>query len=160
FDVVADRDAPAGDGRVLEPFAQVRDEELLHRAHGCSIARSMQSNSRSGPGSHSFSSRAGGYGVANPVARHTGASRPQNNPSWMRAANSAPKPSVRGPSCITTARPVLRTESATVSKSSGFSDRRSTTSTLQSCWSARSAALRAVATSDPYVTTVTSAPTR
>src|SRR4029079_17635335 len=68
--LITDRDVPAGDRRVFEAFTQVRDEELLHGAHGCSIARSTQSNSRSGPGSHSFSSRAGGYGVANTVARN------------------------------------------------------------------------------------------
>ena len=75
FDVVADRDVPASDRRVLKAFAQIRNQKLLHGTHGCTIARSTQSNSRSGPGSHSFSRRAGGYGVSNPVARNTGASR-------------------------------------------------------------------------------------
>ena len=60
-DVVADRDTPAGDRRILEALAEVGNEEVPHiLGHGWVIAFSTQSSNRSTPGSHSFSSRAGG----------------------------------------------------------------------------------------------------
>ena len=46
----------------------------------------------------------------------------------MVAAISAPKPQVRGASCTTTARPVLRTDSTIVSQSTGEIVRRSMSS--------------------------------
>src|SRR6185503_16336493 len=76
-DVIAHRDAPTRDRRVLQTLPQIGHQEIAYLSrtrHGRSMVRSMQSSSRSGPGSQSFSNRAGGYGVSNPVARNTGAS--------------------------------------------------------------------------------------
>ncbi len=72
FDDVADRDGPLGDRGVLQALTEVGNQEV---AHGRRIAFSTQSSSRSTPGNQTFSIRAGGYGVSNPVARSTGASR-------------------------------------------------------------------------------------
>ena len=61
FDVIADGDVPGGYRGVLEALTEIGNQEVLHAlAHGCCVAFSTQSSSRSTPGSHSFSSRAGG----------------------------------------------------------------------------------------------------
>ena len=77
FDLVADADVPARHRDVFQALAEVGDHGSTLMRSSLMVApatRSTQSSSRSGPGSHSFSSRAGGYGVSNPQARNTGAS--------------------------------------------------------------------------------------
>ena len=63
-----------------------------------------------------------------------------NQFSLSRAAISEPRPTKDGASCTTTARRVRRTDSTTVGRSSGDSDRRSTTSRLRPSSSAAVAA--------------------
>ena len=81
-----------------------------------------------------------GYGTSKPVTRRTGPRRSRIAFSARIAATSAAKPSVRGASWTTTARPVLRTEASSASSSSGFSVRRSSTS--QEASPARASAAR------------------
>ena len=68
-------------------------------------------------------------GVSGAASRHTGASRCSKHSSATNAATSAPKPHVSVSSCRTSTRPVLRTDSATMSRSHGAIVRRSTIST-------------------------------
>ena len=77
-------------------------------------------------------SSVGSYATCVSVAasRHTGASRYSKHSSATNAATSAPKPHVSVSSCTTSTRPVLRTDSATMSRSHGAIVRRSMISTL------------------------------
>jgi hypothetical protein len=69
-------------------------------------------------------------GVETGRAAGSGASRSRKHSSWTVATSSAPKPAVLGASSTVMQRPVLDTEAAIVSSSSGTSERMSTTSTL------------------------------
>ena len=137
-----------GDRRVLESLAEIGHQEVPHVASGSWLAhrlldaveqpvdagqpqllqprrrvRRVETRWRATPAPRGR--RTAPPGCARPVRRRSRA--------------------CAAPSCITTARPVLRTDAATVSKSSGISDRRSMTSRLQPYWSAASsAAARAV----------------
>ena len=94
---------------------------------------------RGARGRYSFSS-VYGKGVSQPVTRTTGASRERKQRSWMSAESSAPKPQVRGASCTMTARPVFFTEATMASMSSGWRERRSSTSqSIPSCSASRAA---------------------
>ena len=97
--------------------------------------------------------------VSSAATRRTGPSSHGNSSSAIRAATSAPIPKESASSCATITLLVRRTESATVSMSSGDSVLRSITSVLMPC---RSSATRAASivrfTSAPQVTTVRSRP--
>ena len=63
LDVIADGDVPAGQRHLFEALAKIGDPEGLDPligGHSCPSERSTQSSSRSGPGSHNLSKRAGG----------------------------------------------------------------------------------------------------
>jgi hypothetical protein len=83
-----------------------------------------------------------------------------NASSMIRAAISAPNPTVSGASCTTTARPVERTALPMASTSSGTRDRRSSTCASTPSSASRAAAARDFATIAPYVTIVTAPPSR
>ena len=70
-----------------------------------------------------------GTGVSRPPTRLTGASSQAKASSATTAATSPPKPPVRGASWATSTRDVRLTDSRTASRSHGWSERRSSTST-------------------------------
>src|SRR3954447_16110169 len=96
--------------------------------------------------------------MSKPVTRTTACSRYSKQRSVTPAASSAPGPPNPGASWATTARPVLRTDAASVAQSTGESERRSTTSMDTPSSRAASAASRATWTRPPKVMSVTSAP--
>src|SRR6202453_1892876 len=146
--LVADGHVPRHELGVGEPFTEVGQYEVPGCVHG-GRQRSTSCRIRSASGTKWCSTREGGYGVAKPPTRRTGASRWKKQRSEMRAAISAPRPPNTLASWATTSRPVLRTEASIVSKSTGESERRSMTSMdVPSSWAMR-AAWSAVATMGP-----------
>ena len=95
------------------------------------------------------SSFGAGNGISNPVTRSTGAAKEWKQRSCTRAVISEATEANPGASEMTTARPVLATEAVIVSSSSGFTVRRSTTSTESPSSAAAWAAARQVGTEGP-----------
>jgi hypothetical protein len=94
------------------------------------------------------------------ATRFTGASRYSNSSSAMRARSRSRSPSDSESSCATMTLFVFFTDAAMVSMSSGFSERRSMTSTLMPRSSPRARASSDRFTTAPHVTTVRSVPSR
>src|ERR1017187_5158145 len=99
-------------------------------------------------------------GVNVEPTRSTGASRYSKSSDAMRATSSPPNPPCTLSSWTTRTRDVFFTEAAMASKSSGTSDRRSSTSTLFPSFASASAASSAKCTGVPYARIVRSVPSR
>src|SRR5262249_55822119 len=130
--LVAGLDQPARDRALVHGLAQLRHRHAGRRHQNAPSSRSaLAIFSGLGMKKSSIGCAYGIAGTSRPPSRFTGASSQRHASSAISAATSEPTETLKLSSYTTRHLPVLRADARIASRSSGYTVRRSTTSTLQ-----------------------------